>query len=134
MILMKNLALMILICFFKKKMVCMNMKRLFFAIAICVAASWTFAQSDFYEGKGGAGISIEVVKAEVKGKFSDEQEWFPDFAVNMIHDDMEKYSAIRMIDGANLEAQMDVDDRNLNSGIFEIKHSITKIIPFPTIS
>ena len=95
------------------------MKRLFVLIAILVMTFSVFAQSAFYEGDGGKGLSIEVVKAEVKGKVSDEQEWFPDFAANMIHDDMEKYSAIRMIDGTNIEAQMDVDDRNLNSGLFE---------------
>ena len=86
-----------------------------------LAASLTlpfFAQNAFYEGNGGKGLSIEVTTPKVVGRITDEQDWFPDFAANMIHDDMEKYSAIKMVDNINLESQMDIDDRNLNSGLF----------------
>ena len=89
---------------------------LIFALTISAAV---FAQSEFYEGDGGKGLSIEVIQPKITGRVTDENSWFPDFAANMIHDDMEKYSAITMIDGTNMDAQMEIDDRNMNSGLFE---------------
>lgn len=95
------------------------MKKILACVLLTALALPFFAQTVFYEGDGGKGLSIEVVAPEVKGKVTDEQEWFPDFAANMIHDNMKMYSAITMVDNINLESQMDIDDRNANSGLFD---------------
>lgn len=97
----------------------MVIKKIMVMAFVALLALPLFSQSAYYEGDGGKGLSIEVVAPKVTGNATDEQKWFPAFAANMIHDDMEKYSAIKMIDGTNIEAQMDIDDRNMNSGLFE---------------
>ena len=95
------------------------MKKLILCASALMLAASAFAQSKYYEGDGGKGISIEVVQPKITGNVTDESKWFPNFAANMIHDDMEKYSAITMIDSTNIDVQMEIDDRNLNSGMFE---------------
>ena len=95
------------------------MKKLILCASALLIAASAFAQSKYYEGDGGKGISIEVIQPKITGNVTDESKWFPDFAANMIHDDMEKYSAITMIDSTNIDTQMEIDDRNLNSSMFE---------------
>ncbi|MCQ2602580.1 MAG: hypothetical protein MJ193_01495, partial [Clostridia bacterium] len=54
-----------------------------------------------FSGDGGKGLVIEINELQMSN-IGDEFAWLPEFAVNMIGDDIAKYSAIQVIDKHNL--------------------------------
>ena len=57
-------------------------------------------------------MSIEVDAPQLSGKLSDESTWVPEFVVNMVSDDIAKYSAITIVDIHNQERIIDAQARD----------------------
>ncbi len=72
----------------------------------------------FYTGDGGKNISIEVDNV-IQKNITDEAEWLPDFIVNTVSTDIQKYSAIQVIDVKNLDKISASQKRDEKAGFNE---------------
>ena len=76
-----------------------------------------FAQSQYYSGDGRKDLSIEVDVPKLSGNLTTESTWIPDFVVNMLCDDIAKYSAITVVDTNNLDRVIEAQKRS-ESGLY----------------
>ena len=72
-------------------------------VGILAMVGAVFAQSSYFTGDGRKDLSIEVDQPKLSGNLTDEASWIPDFVVNMLCDDIAKYSAITVVDTNNLD-------------------------------
>lgn len=85
---------------------------LFVACLVMVAS--IYAESAYYTGDGGKDLSIEVDLPQLSGSITDEASWIPDFVVNVLCDDIAKYSAITVVDTNNLDRVIEAQKRTEN--------------------
>ena len=95
----------------------MSKKIFIFGLIAMLCFSAVFAQSSFYTGDGRKDLSIEVDLPKLSGNLTTESTWIPDFVVNMLCDDIAKYSAITVVDTNNLDRVIEAQKR-AESGLY----------------